>query len=69
MSVKLNSENSEYWENNSSAALINYRVTTLVTGWNLQVSVVAGIKKAEKRPTPLFLNRNSLLQYKKDINF
>jgi len=37
----------------------------------LQVQVVAGIKKAEKRPTPLFLNRKFVLpvQYKKDFNF
>ena len=33
------------------------------------LQVVAGIKKAEKRPTPLFLNRNFVLQYKKDFNF
>ena len=29
----------------------------------------AGIKNPEKRPTPLFLNRISVLQYKKELLF
>ena len=35
----------------------------------LELQAVAGIKNPEKRPTPLFLNIISVLQYKKEFLF
>ena len=48
--------------------LFRYVTGVFLCIWGV-LQVVAGIKKAEKRPTPLFLNRISVLQYKKDFNF